>query len=68
MNEYKPFAEAVAVRGDTILYVDEADVARKLCDSHTTVHDYGKNSVYPGLLEAHCHPGGAATRWWGRQS
>lgn len=57
MDEYKPFAEAVAIKGDTILYVGEADVARKLCDSHTQIKDFGKNSVYPGFLEAHCHPG-----------
>lgn len=57
MDEYKPFAQAVAVRGDTILYVGDAEVARKLCDSRTTIFDYGKNSVYPGFLEAHCHPG-----------
>ena len=59
MDEYKPFAEAVAVKGDTILYVGDASVAEKLCDSHTIVKDYGKNSVYPGFLESHCHPGAA---------
>lgn len=57
MDEYKPYAEAVAVKGDKILYVGEADIARKLCDAHTKIKDYGKNSVYPGFLEAHCHPG-----------
>jgi len=59
MDEHKPRAEAVAVQGDKIIYVGSADVARKLCDDHTLVEDYGKNSVYPGFLEAHCHPGGA---------
>ncbi len=59
MDEHKPYAEAVAVKGDKILYVGAAEVARKLCDEHTKVCDYGDNSVYPGFLEAHCHPGGA---------
>ncbi len=59
MDEHKPFAEAVAVRGDRILYVGAAEVARTLCNSHTKVYDFGSHSVYPGFLEAHCHPGGA---------
>lgn len=59
MDEHKPHAEAIAVKGDKILYVGAAEVARKLCDEQTKVYDYGNNSVYPGFLEAHCHPGGA---------
>ncbi len=59
MDEHKPRAEAVAVKGDKIIYVGAAEVARKLCNEHTKVCDYGTNSVYPGFLEAHCHPGGA---------
>jgi len=66
MDEYKPFAEAVAIKGDTILYVGEADVAKKLCDSHTKIQDYGKNSVYPGFLEAHCHPGAGGYNMTGK--
>ncbi|MCR4611717.1 MAG: amidohydrolase [Lachnospiraceae bacterium] len=59
MDEHKPYAEAVAVKDDKIIYVGDADVARKLCSESTKVCDYGKNTVYPGFLEAHCHPGGA---------
>ncbi len=59
MDEHKPHAEAVAVKDDKIIYVGAAEVAKKLCDDHTEVCDYGDNSVYPGFLEAHCHPGGA---------
>ncbi len=59
MDAHKPCAEAVAVQGDKILYVGTAEVARTLCDAHTKIYDYGGNSVYPGFLEAHCHPGGA---------
>ena len=62
MDEHKPHAEAVAIKGDKILYVGAAEVARKLCDENTEVCDYGKNSVYPGFLEAHCHPGGAGAK------
>ncbi|MCR4947318.1 MAG: amidohydrolase [Lachnospiraceae bacterium] len=59
MDEHKLFAEAVAVKGEKILYVGSAEVAKKLCDGHTKIYDYGNSSVYPGFLEAHCHPGGA---------
>ena len=62
MDEHKPHAEAVAVQGEKILYVGAAEVAKKLCDENTKVYDYGKNSVYPGFLEAHCHPGGAGLK------
>ncbi len=62
MDERKPYAEAVAVKGDKILYVGAAEVARQLCDDNTKVYDYGKNSVYPGFLEAHCHPGGVGLK------
>ncbi len=65
MDEHKPFAEAVAIKGDKIIYVGSADVARKLCDDQTKVCDYGKNSIYPGFLEAHCHTGGAGYRMTG---
>ncbi len=66
MDEYKPYAEAVAIKGDSILYVGLADIAKKLCDSHTKIQDFGKNSVYPGFLEAHCHPGGAGNKLIGQ--
>lgn len=59
MDEHKPYAEAVAVKGDRILYVGAAEVAKKICDDNTRVCDFGKNSVYPGFLEAHCHTGGS---------
>lgn len=48
MDEYKPFAEAVAIKDDTILYVGNAAVARKLCDNHTTIEDYDKKTFIHG--------------------
>ncbi|MCR4676003.1 MAG: amidohydrolase family protein [Sphaerochaetaceae bacterium] len=59
MDDRKPYARAVAIKGDRIIYVGSEDVARQLGDEKTKILDYGKNSVYPGFLEAHCHPGGA---------
>lgn len=55
MDDNKPYAKAVAVKDDRIIYVGSADVAKKLCDENTKIYDYGNNSIYPGFLEAHCH-------------
>lgn len=65
MDEHKPYAEAVAVKGEKIIYVGSAEVAGRLCDDRTEVLDCGKNSVYPGFLEAHCHSGGAGYKMTG---
>ncbi|MDO4537643.1 MAG: amidohydrolase family protein, partial [Coriobacteriales bacterium] len=59
MDEHKPRAQAVAVKADKIVYVGSAEVAKTLCADTTTVLDFGANFVYPGFLEAHCHPTGA---------
>lgn len=59
MNEYRPYAEAVAIKGERIMYVGTKEIAKKLASANTVIYDYGSNSVYPGFLEAHCHPGGA---------
>ena len=66
MDEFKPYAEAIAVADEKIIYVGSRDAAMKLRDDKTRVLDYGKNSVYPGFLEAHCHPGLAGNNMFGR--
>ena len=66
MDEFKPCAEAIAVADEKIIYVGSRDAAMKLKDDKTRVLDYGKNSVYPGFLEAHCHPGLAGNNMFGR--
>ncbi|MCQ2565731.1 MAG: amidohydrolase [Clostridia bacterium] len=59
MNETKPTAEAVCVRDGKIFYVGSEKTARTLCDENTKVIDLGENTIYPGFMEAHCHPMGA---------
>lgn len=66
MDEYKPYAEAIAVADEKIIYVGSRDAAMRLADDQTKVLDYGTNSVYPGFLEAHCHPGFAGNIMFGR--
>ncbi len=68
MDEHKPRAEAVAVKDGKILYVGDAEVARHLCDEQTKICDFGSNYIYPGFLEAHCHPGGAGYKMTGAAS
>ena len=66
MDEFKPYAEAIAVADEKIIYVGSRDAAMRLKDDKTKVLDYGSNSIYPGFLEAHCHPGLAANIMFGR--
>ena len=66
MDDFKPYAEAIAVADGKIIYVGSKEAAMKLQGEKTKVLDYGKNSIYPGFLEAHCHPGLAANMMFGR--
>lgn len=59
MDEIKPRAQALTVKDGLIQYVGSEETARSLCDENTEVIDLGENCVYPGFLEAHCHPTGA---------
>ncbi|MBQ0058923.1 MAG: amidohydrolase, partial [Lachnospiraceae bacterium] len=52
-------AEAICVKDGLIQYVGSADIARSMCDEKTEIIDFGNNSIYPGFMEAHCHPMGA---------
>ncbi len=59
MDGIKPTAEAVCVNNGIIMYVGSKNIALTLCDENTEVIDLGNNSIYPGFMEAHCHPMGA---------
>ena len=66
MDEFKPYARAIAVADGKIIYVGSKEAAMKLKGDNTRVLDYGSNSIYPGFLEAHCHPGFAGNIMFGR--
>ena len=66
MDEFKPYAEAIAVADGKIIYVGSKEAAMKLQGDQTRVLDYGSHSIYPGFLEAHCHPGFAGNIMFGR--
>jgi predicted amidohydrolase YtcJ len=53
-------AEAVAIRGGTIVLVGTTEAARRLVGKGTRVIDAGGNSVVPGLIDSHVHALGVA--------
>ena len=62
LDQRWPVLKALTVKDGLVQYVGTEEMARKLCDEHTEVMDYGDNYVYPGFIEAHCHGGLAGTR------
>lgn len=61
VNEAQPWAEAVAIKGDEIVYVGDAARIEDLVGPDTTVHDVNGRLVLPGFIDSHMHPvtGGA---------
>ena len=54
--------QALTVKDGYVQYVGSEEMARKLCDENTEVHDYRGSYIYPGMIEAHCHPDMAGSR------
>ena len=56
-----PWAETVVVRGDTIIYVGDAEGAADLIGESTEVRSLGGQLLLPGFIDSHAHPiaGGA---------
>jgi predicted amidohydrolase YtcJ len=59
--EDKPWAEAVAVDGDRIVYVGDNGGAEALVGTDTVTHDLAGRMLLPGFIDTHMHPisGGA---------
>ena len=53
----RPWAEALAVRGDRIVAVGRSDSVRRLAGPRTRAVDLGGRTVIPGLNDAHAHSG-----------
>ena len=60
-NEAMPWAEAIAVDGDSIVYVGENEAALALAGDKTVQHDLQGQMLLPGFIDTHMHPisGGA---------
>jgi len=56
-NPRQPWASAVAIRGDRIVYVGDEAGAAKFVGPATAQYELGGKLVLPGLIDAHTHPG-----------
>mgnify|MGYP001559238044 CR=1 FL=1 len=54
-DDVRPSAEALAVRGDRLVYVGSSSDARALAGPSTSVIDLGGRRVVPGFNDAHWH-------------
>lgn len=55
MDKAKPFAEALAIKGNRIIRAGSRDDAMELRGPTTRVVDAKGNSVIPGIVESHVH-------------
>jgi len=61
-NESMPRAQAVAVKGDRIVFVGSNEAVQKLVGKATRVVDLRGNTVLPGITDAHHHLSGVGFR------
>ena len=62
VNDRQPKAEAVAVKGDRIVFVGSNREAQKYIDKNTRVIDLKGATVMPGMTDAHHHLEGVGFR------
>ena len=62
MNERQPRAEAIAVKGDRIVFVGSNADAKKYQSAATKTIDLAGKTVVPGLTDSHCHIFGIGER------
>jgi predicted amidohydrolase YtcJ len=61
-NDKSPHAQAIAVKGDRILFVGSNAAAEKYVGKDTRVVDLHGNTVVPGMADAHQHLSGVGFR------
>lgn len=63
VNEQQPWANAIAIQGNKIVYVGDNEGARKFVGKETEEVDLQERLVLPGFVESHIHiiMGGATT-------
>lgn len=61
-NEHQPKAEAIAVKGDRIIFVGSNGDAQKYVGKTTRVIDLNGKTLVPGLTDAHHHLSGVGFR------
>ncbi|GAB3278851.1 amidohydrolase [Parahaliea aestuarii] len=55
MDPDQPAAEAVAIRGDKIVYVGDRSAAAELLGEQTKIVELGDRALIPGLIDSHGH-------------
>lgn len=55
MDEKRPSAQAIAIKGDTIVGLGANEEIVHLIDSKTKVIDLKNDSISPGIIDAHSH-------------
>ena len=63
-DESNPRAEAVAIKGNRILYVGDTNELEHVCDNNTRVIDGARRTVTAGFIDTHVHLLSGAT-WMG---
>ena len=61
-NDARPKAEAVAIKGDRIIFVGSNREAQKYVGEKTRVVDLGGKTMLPGMTDAHHHLSGVGFR------
>jgi len=62
VNDARPKAEAVAIKGDRIVFVGSNGEAQKYVGRNTRVIDLGGRTMVPGMTDAHHHLSGVGFR------
>lgn len=55
-DEKRTIAEAMAIKGDTIIYVGTRESLKPFLGNETEVMDFKGGTILPGMVDAHCHP------------
>src|SRR5262244_4504926 len=61
-NDRQPKAEAIAVKGERIIFVGSSAAAKSYAGKNTRVVDLGGNTVLPGMTDSHYHLIGVGER------
>ena len=56
VNRHEPWAEAIAISGDSILFIGEARHLSKFIGPDTREYDVNGRLILPGFIDAHAHP------------
>ena len=55
MDPARPSAQAIAIRGDSVVAVGSNAAIRRLASAQTVLTDLGGRTVVPGLIDTHIH-------------